>query len=65
MITSKSENSKKSNATPEKKWVDDLKRRNDVLLPLVKGTKFEEDLLEAKTSQLVDRYYFGLTRTYL
>lgn len=65
VITSKSENSKKSNATPEKKWVDDLKRRNDVLLPLVKGTKFEEDLLEAKTSQLVDRYYFGLTRTYL
>ena len=68
VVTSKSVNSQKSNATPEKKWIDALKARNDILLPLVKNAKmekFEEDLLEAQTSQLVDRYYFGLTRTYL
>ena len=65
VVTSKSYNSKKSNATPEKKWIDSLKDRNNILLPLLKGTKYEEDLLEAETSKLVDRYYFGLTRTYL
>ena len=65
VVTSKSVNSQKSNATPEKKWIDSLKSRNESLLPLLKGTKYEEDLLEAQTAQLVDRYYFGLTRTYL
>lgn len=65
VLTSKSENSRKGNATPTRNWIDSLKRRNEILLPFVKGTKFEESLLEAEASQLVDRYYFGLTRTYL
>ena len=65
VITSKKVNSKKGNATPSQEWIDLLKNRNEILLPLLKGTKYAEELLEAKSSQLVDRYYFGLTRTYL
>lgn len=65
VVTSKSNNSRKSNGTPRQLDIDTLKKRNTVLLPLVRGTRYEEDLLEAETAHLVDRYYFGLTRTYL
>lgn len=66
VVTSKKENSRKSNSTPERRWIEKLKKRNEILLPLLpSGSKYAEELIEAKSSSLVDRYYFGLTRTYL
>ncbi len=65
VFTSRSNNSKKSNATPAKATIESLKKRNDRLEPLLHGNKYGLELFEAKQEGLVDRYYFGLQRSYI
>ena len=64
VFTSRSNNSRKSNSTPSQADIDRLKTRNNILCPLLDG-KFQKEMEESFASNLVDRYYFGLTRTYL
>ncbi len=64
VFTSRSNNSRKSNSTPSQDDIFRLKKRNDVLCPLLEG-KFQKEMEESFVSNLVDRYYFGLTRSYL
>ena len=64
VFTSKSNNSRKSNSTPSQTDIDRLKVRNSLLCPLLDG-KFQEEMEESFASNMVHRYYFGLTRTYL
>ena len=64
VFTTKSNNSRKSNSTPTPSDINRLKARNTNLFPLLDG-QFQKDMEESFTSNLVDRYYFGLTRSYL
>ena len=63
VFTSKSNNSKKSNGTPSDEDIHRLKDRNDHLLPLLDG-KYQKEMQEGITYDLVGRYYFGLTGAY-
>lgn len=64
VFTSKPNNSRKSNSIPNKDDIVRLKKRNDRLCPLLEG-RFRKEMEEGLSSELVDRYYFGLTRAYL
>ena len=64
VFTSKSNKKKKSNSTPSQIDINRLKDRNKLLLPKLEGI-YKAEMQESLTSSLVDRYYFGLTRSYL
>ncbi len=63
VVTSKSNNSKKSNSIPDEKYINMLKDRNDKLMIILNDSlkeekKFKEELLYAKNNNLVEKYYF-------
>ncbi|HAM62179.1 MAG: hypothetical protein A2Y20_05135 [Firmicutes bacterium GWF2_51_9] len=59
VITSKRNNSSKSNSVPSEEVIEKLKQRNRVLAESLNGS-FKEELEEANESNLVGKYYFSL-----
>ena len=57
VITSKSNNSKKSNSIPTEEIIKKLKERNNNLINKV-DSKYKLDLEEANKESLVDKYYY-------
>lgn len=57
VITSKNNNSKKSNVIPSEEVIEKLKRRNDNLIDEV-DDKFKKDLLLASKNNYLDKYYY-------
>lgn len=61
VLTSKSNNSSKSNSIPDEKTIKRLKERNAKLVSVIDGwasNQIVESLKEAVVNGLVDRYYF-------
>ena len=59
VITSKSNNSRKSNAIPSKEVIEKLKKRNVYLMTILDGT-FHDELELAIKNHYVDSFYFGV-----
>ena len=57
VLTSKSNNSSKSNSIPSQEVIDRLKKRNALLVGLL-ATKFDNELKESIDKDLVDKFYF-------
>ena len=57
VLTSKSNNSSKSNSIPSQEVINRLKKRNALLVGLL-ATKFDNELKESIDKDLVDKYYF-------
>lgn len=57
VITSKSNNSRKSNSIPSKEIIKKLKERNDKLLNILNDS-FLEDLRIAKKNEYIDKFYY-------
>ena len=59
VITSKSNNSAKSNSVPSEEMIERLKQRNNYLLEKM-SDRFKDELMEAIDHEFVDKYYFSL-----
>lgn len=57
VITSKSNNSAKSNSIPSLEVIDKLKERNNSLLNILEG-KFKEDMEIAINNGYIDKFYY-------
>ena len=57
VLTSKSNNSSKSNSIPSQEVIDRLKQRNAHLVGLL-ATKFDNEIRESIDKDLVDKFYF-------
>ncbi len=57
VLTSKSYNSTKSNSIPTPETIEKLKKRNLILLSILKG-KMKDDILISITNDYVDKFYF-------
>ena len=57
VLTSKSNNSSKSNSIPSEEVIEKLKQRNARLVGLL-ATKFDNELKESIEKDLVDKFYF-------
>ena len=57
VLTSKSNNSSKSNSVPSQEVINRLKKRNELLVGLM-ATKFDNELKESIDKGLVDKFYF-------
>ena len=56
VVTSKSNNSKKSNSIPSEEMINKLKERNLKLLTIVEG-KFKEDLELSIEGNYIEKFY--------
>lgn len=57
VLTSKSNNSSKSNSIPSEEVIERLKKRNVLLVGLL-ATKFDNEIKESIDKDLVDKFYF-------
>lgn len=57
VLTSKSNNSSKSNSIPSQEVIDRLKQRNARLVGLL-AAKFDNEIRESIDKDLVDKFYF-------
>lgn len=57
VLTSKSNNSSKSNSIPSEEVIEKLKQRNTKLVGLL-ATKFDNEIKESIDKDLVDKFYF-------
>jgi hypothetical protein len=60
VITSKSNNSKKSNKLSDKKYLDKLKEQNLNLLNKIKNLNLKETLQDAINNNYLDKFYYDL-----
>lgn len=60
VITSKSNNSKKSNKTPTDEQINKLKERNKKLLSFLKEDTYISEIKLAMEETLIERYYIDI-----
>ena len=60
VLTSRSNNSSKSNSVPSKEIIKRLKDRNDNLLRTIKDKSQEKILEEAIRNNYIDKFYYSL-----
>ena len=60
VLTSKSNNSSKSNIIPSQGVIESLKERNARLVKLINDSKYKDELLLAIENDYVDKFYLAM-----
>ena len=60
VLTSKSNNSQKSNSTPTQEIIDKLKQRNEKLLETITDPTYKQELEVAISNHYLDKFYTAL-----
>lgn len=60
VLTSKSNNSSKSNIIPSQAVIESLKERNSRLVKLINDSKYKDELLLAIENDYVDKFYLAM-----